>query len=195
MKLKLNLKYIIIITLFLSLINSSQAISAGVSPPKINIENAIPDNIYNLTFTVYNMGNETTNYSIILKGNTSNWTYLDKSSVEVKGNSSYPIYGKVKIPKDIINGTYKGNIIIKSIPSDSITGNKVSVGVQLPITINVSRMSKIKESIEPANISNKPSDNETSVDLNNRQTANVIIGILIIIIAVLLFKNKRRKQI
>lgn len=134
-----NLKItILLFTLIVTLsINQVFAISAGVSPPKINIDNATPGNTYNISFTVYNQGNETTNYSIETKGNISNWTSIERAKVQVEGNSNLPTKGVIKLPVDVNEGSYKGNILIKSIPSSNVTGNKVSVGVSLPITINI----------------------------------------------------------
>lgn len=182
----MNLKPITLILTILILaffINPIQAISAGVSPPKITIENVVPGNTYNITLTVYNMGNETTLYSAEPMGNISNWTFLDKTKVEVQGNGTYGITGVITVPSNANNESYTGNILIKSIPSGNVTGNKVSVGVNLPIRLNMTKYPSTSIDII----------NNTSNNTNSSQNkASPGFGVFVVIAAFSLIYLKKK---
>ena len=128
---------LIILLVALSTVPHVSALSAGVSPPNVTINNATSNGTYTVTFAVYNMGNETTDYSLTASGNISNWITLETEKATVSGKKSYPTQAEIKIPDNIPDGTYSGNILIKTIPDAGTTGNKVSIGVNLPIEITV----------------------------------------------------------
>lgn len=130
-------KILLIILLIALSSPHASALSAGVSPPNVTINNATSNGTYTVTFAVYNMGNETTDYSIASSGNISDWITLKTEKATVSGKKSYPTQAEIKIPDNIPDGTYRGNILIKTIPDAGTTGNKVSIGVNLPIEITV----------------------------------------------------------
>lgn len=128
----------LILILFLAtFVPSSVAVSAGVSPPNITINDATPGGIYTVNFSVYNLGNESTEYSISSNGDVGNWTVLGQDNVNLKQKTSSLVGAKITVPSNIVDGVYKGNILIKSIPKSSVTNNKVSIGVNLPVVLNV----------------------------------------------------------
>lgn len=170
---KISILAILVIVLSITFINPTSATSAGVSPPKIIINNAQPGNDYNLTFAVYNMGNQTTDYSIEVDGNISNWTYIDAKKLTVGGNMNIPIKGVIRVPSNAAIGNYTGNILIKSIPNSSISGNKVSVGVNLPIIMNIT----------VDNSSTAPQNNSTNTSSIDRSPAfPYLVAIIVILI-------------
>lgn len=128
---------IILILFLVTFVPSSGAVSAGVSPPNITINNATPGGVYTVNFSVYNLGNESTDYSISSNGDVGNWTVLGEDNVNLGQKASYLMGAEITIPSDLADGVYKGNILIKSIPKSSVTNNKVSIGVNLPIVLNV----------------------------------------------------------
>jgi len=128
---------ILLVALLIVPVPHVSALSAGVSPPNVTINNATSNGTYTVTFAVYNMGNETTDYSLTASGNISNWITLETEKATVSGKKSYPTQAEINIPDNIPDGTYSGNILIKTIPDAGTTGNKVSIGVNLPIEITV----------------------------------------------------------
>lgn len=133
---------ITIILIFTLLSNSASATSAGISPPNITLNNAMAEKTYKVNFTIYNLGNESTDYSISSRGNITNWTHTSKNEVRLDGKKALPMTAEISIPSDTKDGIYSGNILVKSIPNESVIGNKVSVGVSLPITLIVSNPTK-----------------------------------------------------
>lgn len=124
---------IIILFLFTTI---ASATSAGVSPIEIKF-NGTPGETYQVNFTIVNTGNNTTDYEVLSRGHILNWTIFDIQKVTLEGSNSFQTAAHITIPNNIDPRTYRGDILIKSIPSDSIKTNKVSVMVNLPITIEI----------------------------------------------------------
>ncbi len=114
------------------------AASAGISPANI-VLNATQGESYTIDFAAVNTGDDTTNYFIYARGNITNWTQFNITKVTLDGKKAYPTDALITIPEDLPDGTYKGDIIVKSIPDSSVSGNKISVAVNLPITLIIKR--------------------------------------------------------
>lgn len=128
----------ITILLLIILTTPALAASAGVSPASIKL-NATQGESYTINFAAVNTGNDTTSYSIYARGNITNWTYFNTTKITLAGKKAYVTDAIITIPKDIPDGSYRGDIIIKSIPDSSTGGNKISVAVNLPVTLTVTR--------------------------------------------------------
>ncbi len=128
----------LIIALMLMLTPPALAASAGVSPASIML-NATQGESYTINFAAVNTGDDTTDYSISARGNITNWTQFNITKITLAGKKAYPTDALITIPDDLPDGTYKGDIIIKSIPDSSVSGNKISVAVNLPITLIIER--------------------------------------------------------
>ncbi len=118
------------------------AASAGVSPANI-ILNGTQGETYTINFAAVNTGNDTTNYSIYARGNITNWAHLNITEVNLAGKEAFVMKALITIPTNLPDGTYKGDIIIKSIPDSAGGGNKVSVAVNLPVTITIKNTKSI----------------------------------------------------
>ncbi len=175
----------IIITLLVILstfIFPTYAISAGISPEKISINDAHSEGYYNLTFVVYNTGNKTTNYSIKITGDMSNWIYLDKTNITVNANSNYPTKAVIKVPPNTNIGLYKSAIIIKSIPDSSTKGNAVSISIGLPITLNMSSQSSTTKINNTLNSTTNISTSTPITPLLIEPIFSILVGIIVIIV-------------
>ncbi len=155
------------IIIFFLITTIASATSAGVSPTEIKFNGTLGET-YQVNFTVVNTGNDTTDYEILSRGDITNWTTFDIQKVTLDGKNIFKTVAHITIPNDASLKTYRGDILIKSIPSDSIKTNKVSVVVNLPITIEIK---------------------ETSSNVN----IYIVILILIILLASIIYYRRTQK--
>ncbi len=128
------------VVIFLLFTTIASATSAGVSPTEIKFNGTLGET-YQVNFTVVNTGNDITDYEILSRGDITNWTTFDIQKVTLDGKNILQTVAYITIPNDADLKIYKGDILIKSIPSDAIKTNKVSVMVNLPVTIEIKETS------------------------------------------------------
>jgi hypothetical protein len=124
------------------------AIGIGISPSEININSGLKGVDYEKSLTIFNTGQEETNFSLSVGGNISGWVSFYKPENQSSNitNISIPKEDKVSlvvvfhVPNDTANGNYSGTLDVNSIPEENGTEgtqNQVVVGASTHVLINV----------------------------------------------------------
>lgn len=160
------MKIIQILAIILLIMIPALATSVGISPENVNI-NLTQGQEYKISFIAVNSGNETTQYKITSDGDISPWIKFRATNVTMHKQEAVITSANVTIPTNLPDGIYKGNILLKSVLVQSTSGSSVSVQVNLPITIKV--------------------------ESNATPNIFIVVGILLIIIAIIIFVIYKRK--
>jgi hypothetical protein len=121
----------------------------GVTPPQLEITDALRGNTYEENIIVFNTDNVTHSYGLTTTDNLASWVsyYLPDdpdtaiTSIEVAGRDengvgSKTVLVKIAIPADTPNDTYEGQLLITAVAGEA-SESGVGVGMQVPVLVSI----------------------------------------------------------
>jgi hypothetical protein len=122
------------------------AVGLGVSPPQIDIKNALRGTTYEEQITVFNPDETTNTYGLDTTEEIASWVSyslpdnpkIPVHSVSIPAKSNRAVIANIAIPGDTPNGLYSAQLLVTVLPPGAEgeqTG--VGVGMQIPITLNI----------------------------------------------------------
>jgi len=130
---------------FLMLENNFVLAGFGITPPYFRNDNLTRESYYEQKITLVR-GDPIEDSKVEIKINVpgaNDWISIDKgnSFILPKGEKSFPITLRVKVPKDAPFGRYKGNIRVTVAPANLPEGGGVAIalGAQIDVDLNVSK--------------------------------------------------------
>ena len=146
----LRMKKIIalLILLLAAMVQPVLAIGIGISPSEININSGLKGVNYENTLTIFNTGQEATNFSLSSGGNISGWASFYKSenqsskitNISIPKEDHASLVVVFHVPNDTANGNYLGTLDVNSIPEingTEVTQSQMVVGASSHVKINV----------------------------------------------------------
>jgi hypothetical protein len=136
---------IAVMALFMTAIPAAAAVGVGVSPPFLDIDDALRGTTYEEYITVFNTDNSSTNtYGLAAYEDISGWVsyYLPESpdttitSIDIPARGTQRVLVKIAIPADIPNGAYNGMLSISAMATASGEGS-VGVGLEAPVVVTI----------------------------------------------------------
>lgn len=117
----------VIITVFLLLCLCSTVnadIGLGISPASITISDAFKGGTYERTITVFNGGDETGNFVLMVEGECTDWISFYKEDmlireITIPGKDKTKVLVKFDIPHEIPNDDYTSTIYAQSVPDET----------------------------------------------------------------------------
>lgn len=124
------------------------AIGIGITPSEININNGFKGAVFEKTLTIFNTGQQQTNFSLSAGGNISDWVSFQKfdnrssniTSILIPKEDKVSLVVVFHIPFDAANGNYSGTLDMNSIPENNESEGSQSsmiVGASTSVKINV----------------------------------------------------------
>jgi len=145
---KISFSFLAFLLLFLifSLSEKNIALAGfGITPPYFKNDNLTRESYYEQKITLVR-GDPVEDSKVEIKINVpgaNDWISVDKgnSFILPKGEKSFPITLKVKVPKDAPFNRYKGNIRITVAPANLPEGGGVAIalGAQVDVDLNVTK--------------------------------------------------------
>jgi hypothetical protein len=141
------LEIILAVLVVMALSQSVAALGLAVSPPTIEIRNALKGGEYERTITIFNSDEEACTYSLGSIGEMKEWIQfyaLDDlhtpiNEIMIPGNDKEPCVVTFNIPEDTATGNYTSTIYVETIPTEGPegTGQVVKLKMSTDVLITV----------------------------------------------------------
>jgi len=131
--------------LLMTAVPAAAAVGVGVTPPFLDIDDALRGTTYEEYITAFNTDNSSANtYGLAASGDISGWVsyYLPDSpdtaitSIDIPASGTQTILVKIAIPADTPNGAYDGMLSITA-TAKAPGENGVNVSVDAPVVVTI----------------------------------------------------------
>ncbi len=131
--------------LLIAAVPAAAAVGVGVTPPFLDIDDALRGTTYEEYITAFNTDNSSANtYGLAASGDISGWVsyYLPDSpdtaitSIDIPASGTQTILVKIAIPADTPNGAYDGMLSITA-TAKAPGENGVNVSVDAPVVVTI----------------------------------------------------------
>jgi hypothetical protein len=135
--------------LLFALSGPAAGMGIGVTPPQLEITDALRGNTYEENIVIFNTDNVTHDYGLTATESLASWAsyYLPESpdtaitSITVPGRTengvgSKGVLVKIAIPDDTPNGSYDGLLLVTGIAGET-SESGVGVGMEVPVLVHI----------------------------------------------------------
>jgi hypothetical protein len=155
----------------------------GLGSASIDIENAMRGSQYKNSITVFNTGDQSSDYVVTIDGEAASWVSLDYNgkpleSFSVPSNSKDSFGVTVTVPGDAANRKYSAQITVTSVPSSSGggSGQGVSLAAYSIVSISVSGTQNISGKVSGITVIDQETGYPVGFKVFFENTGNVIVA-------------------
>ncbi len=147
------MREIVIFFILIAMVHPVAGVGMGISPSQMEFDSALKGYHYESSFTIFNTGSESTNFSLGTSGDIADWVTFagpggdELSFVEVVPNGRESLVVTIQVPDTAANGNYTGQLVITSISQESEgegSSSSMVVGANADILIEVTGQQVIR---------------------------------------------------
>jgi len=163
-----------------------EAAGLGVSPPSIEITDALRGNVYQKHFRLFNSDVQPVNIVLTVKGDFTDWVTFfnlnepDRPTNEsmIPGDSYVTVIARFSIPVDAVNGEYQGSLEADTVGSDisieSGSGQIVQLHTAIFAKVTVTGNQILAGQVNQVTVRNTEVGLPLHIGVNFTNTGNVI---------------------